>query len=138
MSRSKAKGTRWESAIVDYLAEHGFPHAERRALSGTQDRGDIAGVPGVVLEAKNCSTAALAGWLDEMTAEVANDGADYGAVWHHRRGKASPADGYVTMTGAMFVRLLRQAGYGEPLEDAASLGRRVVENIAAYARASER
>jgi len=114
VSRSKDKGTRWESAIVDYLTEHGFPHAERRALTGSQDRGDIAGVPGWVLEAKNCARDALGGWIDEATTEQANDGADYAAVWHHRRGKASPADGFVTMTGASFLRLIRQAGYGDP------------------------
>lgn len=116
MSRSKDKGTRWESAIVDYLAGHGFPWAERRALTGSQDRGDIAGVPAWVVEAKNHATLNLAGWVDEATTEQANAGADYACVWHHRRGKASPGDGYVTMTGATFVRLIRQAGYGEPLE----------------------
>lgn len=114
MSRSKQKGTRWESAIVGYLTEHGFSHAERRALTGSQDRGDIAGVPGWVLEAKNCSATSLGVWVDEALAEQANDGADYAAVWHHRRGKSSPADGFVTMTGATFVRLVRQAGYGTP------------------------
>lgn len=116
MSRSKQKGTKWESAIVDYLAEHGFPHVERRALTGSQDRGDIAGVVGWVLEAKNHARDALSAWIDEALVEQANAGADYAAVWHHRRGKASPADGYVTMTGATFVRLIRQAGYGTPLD----------------------
>jgi hypothetical protein len=113
VSRSKDKGTAWESAIVRYLTEHGFPHAERRALTGSQDRGDIAGVPGWVLEAKNCSATSLGVWMDEAIVEQARDGADYSAVWHHRKGKASPADGYVTMTGAAFVRLIRQAGYGD-------------------------
>lgn len=115
MSRSKQKGTAWESAIVRHLATEGFPHIERRALNGTQDRGDIAGIPGWVLEAKNCRSMDLAGWVDEAAIEQANDGAEFSAVWHHRRGKATPADGYVTMTGATFTRLLRQAGYGEPL-----------------------
>lgn len=114
MSRSKQKGTAWETAIVRYLTEHGFPHTERRALTGSQDRGDIAGVPGWVLEAKNCGRDALGGWIDEALTEQANDGADYCAVWHHRRGKAGPGDGFVTMTGATFVRLIRQAGYGDP------------------------
>jgi hypothetical protein len=116
MSRSKTKGTAWESAIVRHLAGEGFPHVERRALKGTQDRGDIAGIPGVVIEAKNCRTVSLAAWVDEAAVEQANDGADYSAVWHHRRGKASPAEGYVTMTGATFTRLLRAAGYGTPLD----------------------
>lgn len=114
MSRSKQKGTAWETAVVRYLTGHGFPHAERRALTGSQDRGDIAGVPGWVLEAKNCARDALSGWIDEALVEQANDGADYSAVWHHRRGKADPGDGFVTMTGAAFTRLIRQAGYGIP------------------------
>jgi hypothetical protein len=115
VSRSKAKGTAWETAICRLLAAEGFPHAERRALKGTADRGDIAGIAGWVVEAKNCARTELAAWLDEASAEQANDGAAYAAVWHHRRGKASPADGFVTMTGATFIRLLRQAGYGDPL-----------------------
>ncbi len=112
MSRSKQKGTAWETAIVRYLAENGWPHAERRALTGSQDRGDIAGVVGAVIEAKNCKTMTLGAWLDEAAIEQANAGADLAAVWHHRRGKASPAEGYVTMSGATFVRLLHAAGYG--------------------------
>jgi hypothetical protein len=115
VSRSKSKGTAWETAICRHLVEEGFPHVERRALSGTSDRGDLAGIPGWVLEAKNCQRTELAGWVDEAAIEQANDGAEFSAVWHHRRGKASPADGFVTMSGATFVRLLRHAGYGEPL-----------------------
>jgi hypothetical protein len=106
---------------VRYLAEEGFAHVERRALTGNQDRGDIAGIPGVVIEAKNCARTELAQWVDEAAIEQANDGADYAAVWHHRRGKAHPADGFVTVTGAMFVRLLRSAGYGGPVEVAAEV-----------------
>lgn len=114
MGKSKDKGTLWETAICRYLAEHGFPHVERRALTGSHDRGDISGILSWVIEAKNCSTASLGVWMDEALTEQAHDGADYAAVWHHRRGKASPADGYVTMTGAQFTRLIRQAGYGTP------------------------
>ena len=50
MSRSKAKGTAAETAVVRFLRAVGFTQAERRTLGGTQDRGDIAGVPGVVIE----------------------------------------------------------------------------------------
>lgn len=119
MSRSKQRGTAWETALCRFLVAEGFPHVERRALNGTQDRGDIAGIPGWVIEAKNCQRTELAGWLDEAAIEQANDGAEFSAVWHHRRLRASPADGFVTMSGATFVRLLRQAGYGEPLDAAA-------------------
>ncbi len=108
---ARGKGTRWETAIVDYLRSNGVPHAERRARNGAKDRGDIAGMPGVVVEAKNATRTELAAWVDEAESERANDGADLGVVWHHRRGKGSPADAYVTMTGAALVRLLTAAGF---------------------------
>jgi hypothetical protein len=111
MSASKAKGTRWETAIVEYLRANGVPHAERRALNGSQDRGDVAGIPRVVVEAKNRRSMTLAAWVDEAEKERATDGADIGVVWHHRVGKGSPADGYVTMSGATFMRLLVSGGY---------------------------
>lgn len=111
MSASKARGTRWESKIVDYLRANGVPHAERRALGGSSDRGDIAGIPGVVVEAKSTARVELAAWIDEAEAERINDRADVAVVWHHRRGKGSPGEGYVTMTGATLVALLAAAGY---------------------------
>jgi hypothetical protein len=111
MSASKRKGTAWESAIVDYLRANGVPHAERRAQNGAKDRGDIAGVPGVVFEAKSAARVELGPWLLEAEAERANDGADLAVVWHKRRGKTSAGDAYVTMSGATLVGLLRAAGY---------------------------
>lgn len=104
MSASKAKGTRWESQIVAYLDGAGF-RVERRTLSGASDKGDIAGLP-LVIEAKNAARIALASWVDEAVAEARNAGVAVGVVWHHRKGKGSPGDGYVTMRGEDFVTLL--------------------------------
>ena len=115
MSKSKAKGTKWESDIVDYLRANGFPHVERRALHGTNDKGDIAGIPGVVIECKNQSRLSLAEWVDEAETEAHNDAAEVGMVWHKRRGFGSPGRAYVTMTGEQVAWLLRAAGYGTPL-----------------------
>lgn len=109
MSRSKAKGTAWETRIVHALRGAGFVMAERRTLNGIHDRGDITGVIGTVIEAKNCAKTELAAWVDEAEREARNDGARYGVVWHHRRGKASPEDGFVTMSGVVFLRLLADA-----------------------------
>ncbi|HEX6968855.1 MAG TPA: hypothetical protein VF174_08630, partial [Micromonosporaceae bacterium] len=110
MSAQRKKGTAWETAIVQYLRANGANHAERRSLHGMQDRGDIAGVPGVVIEAK--AGAWRPEWMDKAEVERRNDGhAPVAVVWHKRRGKASPGDGFVTMTGAQFVNLLRQAAY---------------------------
>lgn len=107
MSRSKSKGTAAETAVVNVLKDAGFDHVERRALSGALDRGDIAGIVGVVIEVKNHAKIDLAQFVDEAEIEANNDGADLGVTWIKRRGKSSPLDWYVVMTGRRFVWLLR-------------------------------
>ncbi len=111
MSRSKQKGTRWETAIVEYLRTNGVSHAERRTFAGAHDKGDISGIPGIVIEAKNEKAISLAAYADEAATEATNAGAALGVAWIHRRGKASPAAGYVLMSGADLIHLLEQAGY---------------------------
>jgi len=108
-NRNKTKGSAWERAIVLALQAAGWPFAERRLAGSAKDRGDIAGVPGIVIEAKNTATRRLADWIDETELERVNDGAWLGVVWHKRTGRAAAADGYVTMTGAQFLALLGQA-----------------------------
>lgn len=110
MSRERAKGTRAENAVVDYLRQRGFRTAERRAQRGTNDAGDLTGLPGYVVEIKDHVRLELAAWVDEAEAERRNDGAHIAVVWHKRRGKGSAGDWYVTMTGAQFADLLHEAG----------------------------
>lgn len=106
MSKSRAKGTAAETALVAYLNTHGFPFAERRALHGTKDTGDIAGVPGWVIEVKNCAQASVGAWLAEATDEAVNAGVDLACVWHKRAGKGSPGDWWVTMHASVFAELV--------------------------------
>lgn len=112
-SRATAKkaGTSWESAIVDGLIAFGWPYAERRRLSGSADKGDIAGIPGLVIEAKNTRQMDLAGAVDEALCERDNAGAAHGVAWLKRRGRTSAAGGYVVMDGSTFMALLKEAGY---------------------------
>ena len=109
-SRRSAKeaGTRWESRIIDFLHESGFPLAERRAKRGVLDAGDVSGLPGIVVEAKDRAAITLAAFVAEANAEALNAQADVGVAWVKRIGKGSPADGYVVCDGAAFVRLLRR------------------------------
>lgn len=111
MSASKRKGTGWESAVVTFLKENGVIHAERRTLNGAKDRGDIAGIPGVVIECKNEKAISLASYANETAAEARNDNARIGLAWIKRRGKASPGHGYVLLDGHTLIRLLADAGY---------------------------
>jgi hypothetical protein len=109
---SKAKGTAWESKIVAALQRAGWPYAERRMLSGAQDKGDIAGIPGLVVEAKDCRTLSFGPWLKEAHVEAFNVGPQVeGVVWAKRRGFPEAEDGFVVMSGETFLRLLKSAGY---------------------------
>lgn len=92
MNRPKQIGTAAETAVVRYLQGSGFPHAERRALRGILDAGDITGTPGVCWEvkggeaAKNASDGQIADWLVETATETANAGSDAGVLVLQRRG----------------------------------------------------
>ena len=109
MSASKAKGTAAETAVVRYLQANGFPYADRSPLRGNKDRGDVTGLgPGVVLEVKNCKRIELAGWLDELDAEMRNAGAYIGACIHKRRGTTDPGKWFATLPFSVLVDLLRE------------------------------
>jgi hypothetical protein len=110
VTRSKRIGTAAESLVVELLRLKGFPYAERRALKGHQDCGDVTGIPGVVIEVKAHKEMKLAEWMDETEAERVNAAAAVAVCWHKRRGKGNPMDWYVTMTGAQFVALLKEEG----------------------------
>lgn len=108
MTRSKRKGTSHESRIRDYLNTLGLSCiVERRALAGANDKGDIAGIRGVVIEAKAVATYDIPGWLRETSVERENAGAWLGVCWAKLRGKADPADCAVIMSGEQFGFLLK-------------------------------
>lgn len=92
-ARPKDIGTAAETAVVRYLRDHGFPLAERRALHGSTDLGDITGTPGLVWEvkggeaAKTASDGQIAAWMDETEMERTNAGAAYGFLIVARRQK---------------------------------------------------
>lgn len=106
---NKAKGAKAENDIAAWLRRHGYPDADRRPRNGRNDRGDIGGVPNVVIEVKNTASYAgeLAGWLTEAETERQNAGADLGFVWHKRKGTSDPGHWYVTMTGETAGILMR-------------------------------
>lgn len=82
--RPRDIGTAAETAVVRYLQTNGFPNAERRALRGSHDMGDITGTPGLVWEVKGgeaariASDGQVAAWMDETEIERHNANAAYG------------------------------------------------------------
>lgn len=91
--RPRDIGTAAETAVVRHLQANGFPLAERRALHGASDLGDITGTPGLVWEvkggdaAKTASDAQIAAWLAETERERVNADAVFGflVVQRHRK-----------------------------------------------------
>ena len=137
VNKPKAIGTAAETAATRAVQRNGFPHAERRALRGIQDAGDITGTPGVCWEVKGGQAAKAAGdgqvaqWLAETERERVAARADFGVLVLQRAG-IGPANAerwwavldIGTVSGPLYVRMhladacryLRQLGYGQPLE----------------------
>lgn len=89
---SKAKGTWTESAVVNTAKPLGFPLAERIALAGSSDLGDVRLAPYVHLEVKGgkaaeqASDAQIETWMLELERELANAKALAGALVTKRKG----------------------------------------------------
>jgi Holliday junction resolvase len=110
---SKDKGTRFETAVVDYLRSEGFDHVERRALRGGKDCGDIAGLAGWTLECKAEKTIALGRYMDESELEAINADpqmVSLGGIPLHaaivKRRNRGVQDAYVVMPLSQFAHLL--------------------------------
>lgn len=120
-NRSKAKGTAFETSIVTYLRQWWDGRIERRALSGSQDKGDVAGFGTLgagpyqefVLECKNHKSLDLGSWVKEMEIERGHNLSTAGFVVHKRRGTTDPEKQYVTGTLGdlvQFGQLMYQSG----------------------------
>ena len=112
---AKKAGTTFERQVADYLAQHVDDRIDRRAKTGSKDRGDIAGVriwgQRLVLECKNTTRLNLAGWMNQAEIERGNDDALAGLIIHKRHGNNQPGDQWVTTTLRELTALLN--GYRE-------------------------
>lgn len=107
MSASKQKGTAFETLVLAAFRRH-YPTAERRAMQGALDKGDLL-LPGenrFIVECKNVKVVDLPGWTREAKAEAANAGVPYGVVLHKRRGSAKPDEQWVTVELRTFLELV--------------------------------
>ena len=116
---AKKAGTTFERQVADYLAQHVDDRIDRRAKTGSKDRGDIAGVriwgQRLVLECKNTTRLNLADWMNQAETERGNDDALAGLIIHKRHGNNQPGDQWVTTTLRELTALLN--GYREEEDD---------------------
>ncbi len=81
MVRPRDKGTIAETAVVGFLRDNGWPYAERRALHGAMDKGDVTGIPGLAMEVKWANAGMKIGpWLTETGIERLNAAAEHGVL----------------------------------------------------------
>jgi hypothetical protein len=139
--RPKDIGTRYETACANYLVDNGWPYAERRALMGAGDQGDLTGTPGVAWSCKagqaayKASDTLIARWMSELDAMRTRSRSDIGVLLLDRSGIGPKRVGetWALVPASTFTRLaiagqrpvrmhfaalalvLRANGYGEPL-----------------------
>jgi len=113
VSANRRKGTTFETLVVRYLQSVGFPYAERRALHGSLDKGDITGCGPLVFECKAAKRHELSNWLAQTEQERVNAAADFGVLVVKRQGHNTGAEQYAIMRLEDMVKLLKEAGYGD-------------------------
>lgn len=109
MSKSKAKGTAFETSLLPLLEQY-WPHTERRATEGRNDRGDFA-MPGnrlYIVEAKNEKTLKLPEWWRETETEALNAGVPFGLLVHKRRGTTKPEEQWTTLALGQLLKLIHR------------------------------
>lgn len=90
--RPRDIGTATETAVVRAIRPRGFPHAERRAMRGTHDAGDITGTPGICWSVKGGSMARAASdgqvllWLRDLDTQRGHANASVGVLVLQRAG----------------------------------------------------
>ena len=115
MSKSKQKGTAWETECVRYLQSYTKHEFMRLPLTGTKDVGDIRclDLPEFVFECKNRKDAlsSLSEIMKETEQERINADAKFGAALVKRRNFGT-GGAYVVMELHSFAHLSKERIHG--------------------------
>lgn len=118
MSKQRAKGTKFETAVAEYLRLATVMNVERNPLYGDGDRGDLRGLTikgePVTIECKNTKKLELSDFLNQAEKEAANNLSDYAIVIWKRPGigidnPIKTADHAVIMTLSTFTQIVNAA-----------------------------
>jgi hypothetical protein len=120
VTAAKAKGTRWETALVRALSAFFaglFGLAPRRvAQEGFTDSGDLHGISPFIAQAKDWKSweAAIREGLDGAERQKGHAGEPYGVAFV-KRARRSVGEGYAVMTVATWARVLLRLRRAEAL-----------------------
>ena len=109
---SKAKGTRWESSVRDYLNSTG-QSAHRIAQAGV-DVGDVHLNGSWCLQCKDVAQQRYKDWVDDVDDQRLAAGLHFGAVVHKRR-NAPVGDALVVMSLDTFAEITNRLRVAELL-----------------------
>ncbi len=70
---AKAKGTEFESYVMNGYLSFVWPEVERAPSKGTNDFGDFVNVAGWLIEARNRKTWALPAWIRGVYSQLERD-----------------------------------------------------------------
>lgn len=126
-NRNKARGTTFETAVLNYLKLRGFGRTYRTPQAGVYDTGDINGIVSgyseVIIQCKNRKEFDLSGWLNDTVAQAdvraKQLDPDHMAVPVHgalvvkrpKVGDKTLGETYVVMRLEDFVDILKEANY---------------------------
>jgi hypothetical protein len=104
VNRNKQKGDMFERDVVAVFRDCGHVHAERAlGLGRHEDRGDVAGVPGLYIECRNRKEIELGAWMTEARSQC---GESVPVLVVKRRGK-SAYHAYAIVSLVDFAELIR-------------------------------
>lgn len=130
VNKAKIKGTKWETANVDFLRRW-WPKQKRAALEGSGDVGDLTLPEGWAVECKDSPYAGnLPRFLREAEDEAANKGVErFVALVKNRRSKGESGqvqDGYAVTRTRVWAETVHSLEVAEEaLEHIAALGARL-------------
>ena len=107
MSKSKQKGTKWETDCLE-LVKKVYPEAIRSPAWGAEDRGDLYGTGDFLVECKAVKSFNLSQFIEEAKAEAQNAGKKFPVVFL-KRPRKSTGQGYAIMEIATFIELMEGA-----------------------------
>jgi hypothetical protein len=108
---AKAKGRATENQAVEWLIENGFPYAERRRLAGSEDLGDVSGIPGVTIEIKSAAEWKPVQWLKETRVEQMNNGDEMSFCMARPKATNNVDDWVFIVPSEVLLELLTEAGW---------------------------
>jgi hypothetical protein len=116
-SPQKRKGNAAELAVARWLREWGWLNAERSRSGWHDDRGDIDGLPGVVVEVKNEKRIDIPGYIGELIVEMNNADAWTGVCIVKRRGSVDVDDWYAIMPAYVWAELMTLVDFPSKTQD---------------------